>query len=328
MSAIQEIEPQAHIIQLAQDTISGQFSPVAMANVREEITNKFIENQDVRQISRDRYRKSIKQYFLWINEKGLELKNITRAEILQYKDELMASGLSPLTAGAYITAVRKFYEWAESHKLYPNVARGVKTPKRENKFLKMHLTQEQCNSLVDYFKTKSLRDQAIVSTLLRTGIRTVELTRLNVGDIIQKSGRRILRIQGKGHDRKDAFVILTEKAYTPIKAYLSGWDALNPDDPVFVSESDKNVGGRLTTRTISFIVKKGLIAIGLNSDEYTAHSLRHTAAVLMLKAGAKMERLQSVLRHKKIDTTQIYTASIDDELRFEDAPEELLDSLF
>ena len=62
----------------------------------------------------------------------------------------------------------------------------------------------------------SLRDFAIVNLILRTGLRTIEVVRADVGDITFKGNRRILRVWGKGHDTKDDFVVLTDKTYLPI----------------------------------------------------------------------------------------------------------------
>ncbi len=76
------------------------------------------------------------QYFKWINSRSLEMTNVIRADILVYKKHLMVSGLTSLSVGSYITSGRRFYEWAEANKYYPNVAKGVKSPKRKQQFEK------------------------------------------------------------------------------------------------------------------------------------------------------------------------------------------------
>lgn len=84
----------------------------------------------------------------------------------------------------------------------------------------------------------------------------------------------------------------------------------------------------MTTRSISKIAKTGLKTIGCLGKDYTAHSLRHTTAVNILRAGGRMEDAQGVLRHSSPATTQIYTAIIKEEMRIRNAPEELLDAIF
>ena len=95
----------------------------------------------------------------------------------------------------------------------------------------------------------------------------------------------------------------------------------------FVSTGNKSKGKRLVTRTISRIAKEGLKAIGLNNKSYSAHSLRHTTAVNILRAGGSLEAAQNVLRHANISTTQIYTHSIREEYRISYAAEELIDDI-
>ena len=99
-------------------------------------------------------------------------------------------------------------------------------------------------------------------------------------------------------------------------------------DPLFTSNSRQNLGERLTTRTISQICKEGLREVGLDGKEFTAHSLRHTTAVEILKKGGEITDVQRVLRHTSPVTSQIYTESIEEELRLQKSPESLLDNAF
>lgn len=288
----------------------------------------FISGQDVKDSSRSLYSRTISQFFLWVESSGKDLNTLQRSDILEYKDSLLSSGLSALTISSYLVVVRKFYEWAESIKAYPNIAKGIKTPRRKQAFKKQHLTENKSKELLDYYKEKSLRDYAIVNLLLRTGLRTIEVVRADVGDITFKGERRVLRIWGKGHTEKDSFVVLTDKTYLPIKEYLETRKGVKAGDPLFTSNSRQNKGERLTTRTISEICKEGLKGIGLDGREFTAHSLRHTTAVHILKQGGEITDVQRVLRHTSPVTSQIYTESIEEELRLQKSPESLLDSAF
>lgn len=96
----------------------------------------FVSTQDVKESSRTLYTRTLTQYFNWLASTGrLErFLTLTRQDILEYKDSLLSAGLSALTVGSYIVAVRKFYEWAEAEKQYPNIAKGVKIPRRKQAF--------------------------------------------------------------------------------------------------------------------------------------------------------------------------------------------------
>lgn len=293
-----------------------------------EVVGYYVAQEDVKESSKKLYARTLRLFFEWVANEGKQVAQLTKADIVEYKNALFENGLSSLSVASYLTSLRKFYEWAESEKLYPNIVKGVKTPRRTQAFKKQHLTEEKSAELLTHFEALSLRDYAIVNLILRTGLRTIEVVRADVGDITFKANRRILKVHGKGHDEKDDFVVLTDKAYQPIADYLKTRKKAKASEPLFTSNSNRNTGERLTTRTISGLCKNGLKAVGLDGREFTAHSLRHTTAVMILKNGGELTEAQAVLRHTSPATTQIYTESIKEELRLKDAPETRLDNVF
>lgn len=312
------------------DIVVKQAQDVAIVSPQriEELVDRFIASQDVKESSKLLYRRTLKQYFNWVDKKSYLLSEIARPQLLEYKDELLLSGMSSLTVGSYITSVRRFYEWTEANKFYPNVAKGIKTPKRKQQFKKQPLLPAQATALLNYYQDKALRDYAIITLLLRTGLRTIEVIRASVEDITFKGSQRVLLIQGKGRDEKDNFVLLTDKTYQPIAQYLATRGNINGSEPLFTSTSNNSKGERLTTRSISYIAKEGLKAIGLDERAFTAHSLRHTTAVNILRGGGSLEQAQMTLRHSNPATTQIYTATLNEERRLQNSGEALIDSLY
>lgn len=312
------------------DIVVRQAQDVATVNPQriEELVDRFIASQDVKESSKLLYRRTLKQYFNWVDSKGYLLSEIARPQIIEYKEDLLSSGMSSLTVGSYITSVRRFYEWTEANIFYPNVAKGVKTPKRKQQFKKQPLLPSQATALLNYYQDKALRDYAIITLLLRTGLRTIEVIRANVEDITFKGSQRVLLVHGKGRDEKDNFVLLTDKTYQPIAQYLATRGNINGSEPLFTSTSNNSKGERLSTRSISYIAKEGLKAIGLDERAFTAHSLRHTTAVNILRGGGSLEQAQMTLRHSNPATTQIYTATLNEERRLQNSGEALIDSLY
>ena len=312
------------------DIVVKQAQDVAIVSPQriEELVDRFIASQDVKESSKLLYRRTLKQYFNWVEDKGYLLSEIARPQLLEYKQDLLSSDKSSLTVGSYITSVRRFYEWTEANKFYPNVAKGIKTPKRKQQFKKQPLLPAQATALLSYYQDKALRDYAIVNLLLRTGLRTIEIIRANVEDITFKGSQRVLLVHGKGRDEKDNFVLLTDKAYQPIAEYLATRGKVNSSEPLFTSTSNNSKGERLSTRSISYIAKEGLKAIGLDERAFTAHSLRHTTAVNILRGGGSLEQAQMTLRHSNPATTQIYTATLNEERRLQNSGEALIDSLY
>lgn len=302
---------------------------VNKSNDWRRIVATFVATEDVKESSRDLYNRTLAIFFKWIADTGRILSEMDREDIVEYKAYLLNDKkLSALTIGSYIVAVRKFYEWAEAYKLYPNIAKGIKTPRRKQAFKKQHLTDDKSTELLEHFQNISKRDFAIVNLILRTGLRTIEVIRADIGDITFKGNRRVLMVWGKGHTEKDDFVVLSDKAWQPIADYLQTRKGALCGEPLFVSNSKRNNGERLTTRTISGICKEGLKAIGMDGKEFTAHSLRHTTAVAILKHGGNITDVQEVLRHSSPVTSQIYTESVKEELRLQNAPELTLDGAF
>jgi len=303
-------------------------APQAIAEYRrsiEEFIARYLQAVDVKPTTREGYRKALTQYVKWINDNGIEGNQ--RGDILAYKTHLIATYTAG-TVNAYISAVRGFYAYLEAEKVYPNIAAGIKGAKQPQGFRKDALTIEQARNLltgIDRDTLEGMRDYALVNLLTRTGLRDIEAERANIGDIVQQGGESLLYIQGKGRDSKDAFVILTESTLQPLRAYIKarGKEA-TPAAPLFVSNANRNAGGRLTTRSISRIIKTALKASGIDTPRITAHSLRHTAITFSLLAGATVQEAQSMARHSSVNTTLIYSHNID---RIASAPERKIDTL-
>ena len=284
---------------------------------QETLITQFIGNLDVMPKSKQTYRKALKQFMQYIEAEGIT--EPSRQDILAYKQHLL-DHYKAGTVSSYLTAVRALFTYLESEKIYPNVAKGVKGPK-SNSTRKEHLTVGQAKRLLASLDTSTiigLRNYAIINLLIQTGLRTIEINRALIGDIRKEGGEALLYIQGKGRQSKDSFVVLTESTLFPIQQYLNARATIDPKAPLFVSHSDRSNGEALSTRSISWIVKEALKAVGLNSENLTAHSLRHTAVTFSLLAGATIQEAQAMARHSNINTTLIYAHNID---RIAKAPE-------
>ena len=292
------------------------------------VVSAFAISQDVKTTTRELYRRTLSTFFDWVRETGRTITALSVVDLIQYKDELLNAGKSTLTVASYINSIRRFYEWAEANKYYPNIGKGVHAPKRRQQFRKQPLTVAQVGDLLRHEKEQTPRDYALINLIVRTGLRCIEVVRADVGDITYISGQRVLMIHGKGRDEKDNFVILPDGVYLPIKAYLDTREDITPNAPLFASVSNRNSGGRMTTRAVSGIAKAGLKNVGLDNKVFTAHSLRHTAAVNVLRAGGSREKVQDMLRHANPATTEIYIATIKEEQRIKSGAEYLLDDLY
>lgn len=294
-----------------------------------DLLEQYIAAQDVAKTSKITYRADLKQFFKWVKEQ--DDLNLTRESILEYKESLDLKGLKPSTRARYLVAVRKFFEWAESLKIYPNVAKGVKGARRA---LKHHqkdaLTIPQIKKVlasIDKRNLQGIRDYALVNLLIRTGLRLIEIVRADFQDIDMQGQEAILWVRGKGRDGKDECVVLDEDALSPILNYIRERKLKSKTEPLFTSVSDRNFGGRLTTFTLSRMVKKYLRLAGIDNKRVTAHSLRHTFGLLSIKAGVSLYEVQLAMRHTSPSTTEIYLGDIERQKRLEGAPEKKVSAL-
>lgn len=293
-------------------------------NIEKLIDRFLMDTHNINAASKKRYKDSLKIYFRWVKERGFDLKEITRTELIMYYDWLSVQKspktgdvFSDYTVGTYFIAVKLFYGWANSMGLMMNPAGGIKIKKKSHKFRRKPLNAEQMEQLLAYFKTQSLRDYAIISVMYYCGMRTIEISRLDFGDISVVDGVRQILVMGKGKTSKDDWVKLNDKPYNAIMEYIASRGTVGKNDPIFVSESAfaSKAGERLNKATISRIAKRGLKAIGLDERVYTAHGIRHSAATNAIKKGASISQVKEMLRHVDEKTTMAYIYTIKDEER-------------
>lgn len=178
---------------------------------------------------------------------------------------------------------------------------------------KDYLTSQQAKKVLETIPQDTLkgkRDYAMLALMLTMGLRTIEVSRANVGDIRTQGDAVVLYVQGKGHVDKDALVRMPNHVETAVRTYLKARKASDPQSPLFASTSHQNAGQRMTTRSISGIVKSSFIAAGYDSPRLTAHSTRHTSATLSLPNGATLQETQQLLRHVNLQTTEIYAHNL------------------
>lgn len=253
------------------------------------------------------YTRSIARFMEWLRIN--DITQPTAQNIREYRDYLSIDH-KPTTVNAYLMSVKQFFKFLEEQGIAQNVAKNVKAVKLENDtFKKDYLTADQARALlesIDRSTETGKRDYALISLLLTSGLRTIETERANIEDIRTAGNNSVLFYQGKGRSEKSKFKKLPPSVEAAIRDYLKARGKVEPTEPLFASTANRNRGERLTTRSISRIVKEHLIAIGLNSDRLTAHSMRHTCATLSLLNGSALEEVQALLDHRNINTTQIY----------------------
>lgn len=292
-------------------TPSQDTSLAVQHTLTEDLFARFVNYIDASPKTVETYTKTLRQFFRYLRQN--RINQPTRDTVLTYKKQL-AENHKPTTVQSYIVAVRLFFQWAEQEGLYPNVAQHLKGAKLDRGHKRDYLTSRQVKKVLETAKEENLqglRDYAILALMFTGGLRTIEVSRANIEDLSTVGDNEVLYIQGKGHTERTEYVKLVPEVEDAIRAYLTKRGTVTATEPLFNSTSNNSKGQRLSTRTVSGIVKAALKNAGYYSERLTAHSTRHTAVTLALMGGEKIEEVQQFARHKNLQTTLIYAHNLD-----------------
>ncbi len=218
-------------------------------------------------------------------------------------------GISASSRARKLSAIKSFYKYltVRTKQLTENPVADLEYPKIR-KSLPKYLTFEQSASLLQAVSGQNeKRDYAILMLFLNCGIRRSELVGLNLTDVYEDR----IRVVGKGN--KERFVYFGAACRKAIDAYLVERNQkVLTDNRALFGSRDNN---RISVTAVHRLVKKALLQAGLDSTQFSAHKLRHTAATMMLSGGVDVKALQEVLGHENLNTTQIYTHIENTELK-------------
>ena len=240
-----------------------------------------------------------------------EFRNVTRAHVIAWRDDLVRRALSGMTLRHRLAALSSLFEYlCEKNAVTHNPVKGVKRPRVESEEGKTPaLGDHQARRLLDApdgVSLKSKRDRALLATLLYHALRRDELCRLKVKDFRhERRGVAHLKVFGKGG--KTRYVPLYPAASGLIVDYLEA-AGHGADDtgalfrPIHNHRADGQAKA-ITADGVYKIVRGYSAALGF---EIGAHALRATAATNALDHQADIAKVQEWLGHANIATTRIY----------------------
>lgn len=276
-----------------------------------DLYTRFIAYLDASPKTVETYSRAIRQFIKYIADRGIA--NPTREDVIAFREELREDR-KPSTVQNYIIAVRLFFQWTEQEGLYPNIAQHIKGAKLSKDHKKDYLTSSQVKAVlngIDQSTAQGRRDYAIFALMVTGGLRDIEVHRANIEDLRTLGDSTVLYLQGKGREERAEYVKVPPEVERAIRASLADREDTEGAKPLFISLSNNSRGQRVSTRSISGIVKSALVKAGYDSDRLTAHSLRHTAVTLSLLGGNSLQEVQQFARHSNIATTQIYAHNLD-----------------
>ena len=249
------------------------------------------------------------------------IRNITTSDVFDFLSYLANDrplnpestatdyGIEPASRSRKLSAIKSFFKYltVRTKQLQENPVADLEYPKLR-KSLPRYLTLEQSSALLRSVEGQNeKRDYAILMLFLNCGIRRSELVGLNLTDVYEDR----IRVVGKGN--KERFVYFGSACRKAIDAYLpERYKKVLSDNRALFGSRDNN---RISITAVHRLVKKALLQAGLDSTQFSAHKLRHTAATMMLSGGVDVKTVQEVLGHENLNTTQIYTHIENTELK-------------
>jgi site-specific recombinase XerD len=227
-----------------------------------------------------------------------------------------AAQLMKTTQNYHLIALRSFLKYLAKRDVKTLSAEKIELAKQDSRhvsfleseeFERFRVAPEKDPTIVGY------RDKAILEMLFSTGLRVSELASLKIENVNLK--RDEFTVLGKG--KKHRVVFFSDDAKRSVKAYIDHRKDTSPYLFVRHDRARRAAGATshpLTPRSIQRIVDRYAREAGI-TKRVTPHTLRHTYATDLLRNGADIRAVQSLLGHESITTTQVYTHITDKELK-------------
>lgn len=257
------------------------------------------------------YRTDLVQYLKFIQGRGTASALVAnREDVMAFMIYLRERKYSNATVARRTAAVKSFYAFLVSMRAVSiDPTTTIESPRVEREVPKS-LTPVQVDELMELpLRSRTsdrMRDRAMFEVLYATGMRVSELVGLNIGDV--DLTKKMVHCVGKA--QKVRMIPLSESAVTAVEEYRDNArsqlvkDNQADSDTLFVNHR----GGRLTRQGFWLILKQYANELGVS--DLNPHMLRHSFAAHMITSGVDLRRVQTLLGHASLSTTQIYAQTI------------------
>ena len=239
-----------------------------------------------------------------------DIRSLSNSDIYSFIYYLADNDYKEGTRVLKLEHLRTFFDYMYriQKNLFKEPFKDIKREKRTSRQLPNYLSLNEAKKVIDVYqnstKTQDIRDTAILTIFLTSGLRLSELQNLKMTDINFKENK--FSVIGKGNKERTCY--LNKMSKDALLKYLEirkDINVINKKDNqiVFLSHYNKRLG----RNTIKQIVKRAYEKSGVDQSLYSVHTLRHTCATILLQNGVDIKVIQELLGHSRIETTQIYT---------------------
>ena len=272
--------------------------------VIEPLIQRFLNYIDVSENTTKAYNVGLIQFNEYLKANGI--KEPTRETIIEFREYLLETH-KPKTVNLYLIAVKNFYSWLEYEGITKDISKKIKGIKLEQRHLKRGLSQEEIKQVLGV--CKDIREELLVKLMITCGLRCNEVVNIEIQDFYKDGDAIMLKVLGKGRDGlKQDLVRIDNRLFELIKEYCKQY---NVTDYLFTSTSNHNTNGKLTTKTIRYIITNLFKKAELDMEMLSTHSTRHTSCELALESGLDLREVSEFMRHKSLQTTLIYAKELE-----------------
>ncbi len=256
-------------------------------------------------------KQTIKTY-LFYNQKFIEFTKKQPEDIIEddIKDFLGFKYSDDSLSNASIALIKAALKFFFTETLGKKLS-DLKTPKKSNK-LPVVLNKSEIINLIN--KTENRKHKLIIELLYSTGLRLSECVNLKYSDIDLNEGIGWVR-SGKGS--KDRIFIISEMFKKDLLHYIEDTKS-NSKGYIFLVN-----GRKMSTRGIQHAIKVSAERAGIEKNVHV-HTLRHSFATHLLENGVDIRKIQKLLGHSNLQTTQIYTQVSSEEIKKIKSPLDML----
>ena len=244
--------------------------------------------------------------FLEQHQLTLSPSEIKITHVRTFLDYLSELEISATSQARIVSGLKAFYKFMQIENLMDdNPLELLETPKIGRKLpevLSIEEIDKMQNSL-DLSIPENFRNKVIIETLYSCGLRVSELINLRLSDL--HFDENYISVIGKGD--KQRLIPIGNRAKKLISLYINNQRGSLP-----IQKGSENIvflnrrGKKLTRQMIFIMLKKTAEQAGI-TKQLSPHTLRHSFATHLLEGGADLRSIQTMLGHKSITTTEIYT---------------------
>jgi len=262
----------------------------------------------------------LQEFFYWLEKHNHnELRTVTRKDITEYygylkqrPNENYGGALSNPSLNNHISSLKRFNEYLKKHNT-KSLSIHLRFEKKDKLTETDILTQYEIKELFkatvhsNPLERLRLRDKAILVVLYSCGLRRNEAVHLNLNDVLFDKERILVR---KTKNDKERFVPINHYNLRVLEDYI--YDArlefykANQNEALFINAQGGRMGGQSFKLRLRAIIEAASDS-DITEKRITPHKLRHSIATHLLEQGVPIEAVSQFLGHSSLESTQVYT---------------------